>query len=62
MKVMELFINEQTSLLLFNGDVIFIMGLRIVVVGKNNFFINNPFNRVTYIFENKLEIEKKKTE
>lgn len=28
--------------LLFNGDVIFIMGLRIVVVG-NNFFINNPF-------------------
>lgn len=33
--------------LLFNGDVIFIMGLRIVVVG-NNFFINNPFNRVTY--------------
>jgi len=33
--------------LLFNGDVIFIMGLRIVVVG-DNFFINNPFNRVTY--------------
>ena len=33
--------------LLFNGDVIFMMGLRIVIVG-NNFFVNNPFNRVTY--------------
>ena len=33
--------------LLFNGDVIFIMGLKIVIVG-NNFFINNPFNRVSY--------------
>ena len=31
--------------LLFNGDIIFIMGLRIVVIG-NNFFITNPFNRV----------------
>ena len=33
--------------LLFNGDIIYIMGLRIVVVG-NRIFINNPFNRVTY--------------
>ncbi len=33
--------------LVFNGDVIFIMGLRITIVG-NNVFINNPFNRVTY--------------
>ena len=33
--------------LVFNGDIIYIMGLRIVLVG-NNIFINNPFNRVTY--------------
>ncbi len=33
--------------LLFNGDIIFIMGLRIIVIG-NNVFINNPFNRVTF--------------
>ena len=38
---------ENRLKLLFNGDVIFIMGLRIVIVG-NNFFINNPFNRVSY--------------
>lgn len=43
--------------LLFNGDIIFIMGLRIIIVG-NNVFINNPFNRVTYNL-NKLEIVKK---
>lgn len=43
--------------LLFNGDIIFIMGLRIVIVG-NNVFINNPFNRVTYNLKT-LELVKK---
>lgn len=33
--------------LLFNGDIIFIMGLRLIVIG-NRIFINNPFNRVKY--------------
>ena len=33
--------------LLFNGDLIYIMGLKIVIVG-DNIFVNNPFNRVTY--------------
>ena len=36
--------------LLFYGEMIFIMGLRIVIVGKN-IFINNPYNRVTYNHE-----------
>ena len=39
--------------LLFNGDVIYIMGLKIIVVGRN-VFINNPFNKVGFnqnIFE-----------
>ena len=31
--------------LVFNGDIIYIMGLRIVLVG-NNIFINNPFNNI----------------
>ena len=43
--------------LLFNGDIIFIMGLRIVVIG-NNFFITNPFNRVSYN-QRKFELVKK---
>lgn len=33
--------------LLFNGDVIFIMGLKIIIMGKS-IFINNPLNRVNY--------------
>ena len=44
--------------LLFNGDIIFIMGLRIVVIG-NNFFITNPFNRVSYN-QRKFELVEKK--
>ena len=43
--------------LLFNGDIIFIIGLRIVVIG-NNFFITNPFNRVSYN-QRKFELVKK---
>ena len=33
--------------LLFNGDVIFIMGLKIIVMGKS-IFINNPLNTVNF--------------
>lgn len=33
--------------LLFNGDVIFIMGLKIIIIGRG-IFINNPYKRVTY--------------
>lgn len=33
--------------LLFNGDVIFIMGLRIIIIGRS-IYINNPVNRVKY--------------
>ena len=33
--------------LLFNGDIIYIMGLRIIIVGRN-VYINNPFNKVAY--------------
>ncbi|MGN1326958.1 MAG: FHA domain-containing protein, partial [Clostridia bacterium] len=39
--------------MLFNGDVIFIMGLKIIIMGRT-IYMNNPFNRVTYsneIFE-----------
>ena len=43
--------------LLFNGDIIFIMGLRIVIVG-NNVFINNPFNRVTYNLKTLVLVKK----
>lgn len=32
--------------MLFNGDVIFIMGLKIIIIGRS-IYINNPFNRVT---------------
>lgn len=44
--------------LVFNGDIIYIMGLRIVLVG-NNIFINNPFNRVTYSLR-KFELAEEK--
>ena len=33
--------------LLFNGDVIFIMGLKIIIMG-DTIFVNNPFNAVSY--------------
>lgn len=33
--------------LLFNGDVIFIMGLKIIIMG-DTIFVNNPFNIVSY--------------
>lgn len=33
--------------LLFNGDVIFIMGLKIIILGRS-IFINNPLSRVEY--------------
>lgn len=39
--------------LLFNGDIIFIMGLKIITIGRH-IYINNPFKRVKYnkeIFE-----------
>ena len=38
---------DQKFKLLFNGDVIFIMGLKIIIIG-NSIYINNPFNRVKY--------------
>ncbi len=33
--------------MLFNGDVIFVMGLKIIIVGRN-IYINNPYKRVSY--------------
>ena len=33
--------------ILFNGDVIFIMGLKVIMMG-NSIFINNPQNAVRY--------------
>lgn len=33
--------------LLFNGDVVFIMGLKIIIIGSS-IFINNPLNKVEY--------------
>ena len=45
------FINNITvgmkQKLLFNGDIIYIMGLKIIIVGRN-IFLNNPFNKVLY--------------
>ena len=35
------------SKILFNGDIIFIMGLKIIIMG-NSIFINNPQNSVSY--------------
>ena len=44
--------------ILFNGDVIFIMGLRIIIMGKS-IYINNPVNKVSYREENfTVEIKK----
>ena len=46
--------------LLFNGDVIFIMGLKIIILGRS-IFINNPQNKVS--FNNQvLRIKEKDTE
>ena len=36
----------RTSRVLLNGDVIFIMGLKIIIMG-NSIYINNPLNNVT---------------
>lgn len=45
--------------MLFNGDVVFIMGLKIIIIGRS-IYINNPFKRVSYsneVFEiNKNEV------
>ena len=46
-------VNKDIRVLL-NGDVIFILGLKIIVMG-NSFFINNPLGMVT-IDRNKLKI------
>ena len=37
----------QDTKILFNGDIIFIMGLKIILMG-NSIFINNPLNKVKY--------------
>jgi len=46
--------------MLFNGDVIFIMGLKIIIIGRS-IYINNPFNRIncsSEVFEvNKTKID-----
>lgn len=43
--------------MLFNGDIIFIMGLKIIIIGRS-IYINNPFKKV--FFNNEcFEIEKK---
>lgn len=51
---------NQKQKLLFNGDVIFIMGLKIIIIGRS-IFINNPYKRVQYsndVFEiNKDEVD-----
>lgn len=45
--------------MLFNGDIIFVMGLKIIIIGRS-IYINNPFKRVGYsneIFEiNKSDV------
>ena len=38
-------VNGDT--ILYNGDVVFIMGLKLIIMG-NSIFINNPQNQVTY--------------
>lgn len=49
------FVNDNPvstdNQILFNGDVIFIMGLKIIIMGKS-LFINNPLNKVTYNLQN----------
>ena len=44
--------------ILLNGDVIFVMGLKIIIMG-NTFFVNNPLGRVT-INKNIFEIKEQK--
>ncbi len=45
------FINNKPAgnkiRLLFNGDVVFIMGLKIIIMGKS-IFINNPLNKIKF--------------
>lgn len=45
------FVNNTPVLkkkkLLFNGDVIFIMGMKIIIMGRS-IFINNPLNKVSF--------------
>lgn len=45
------FVNDTPVLsenkILFNGDIIFIMGFKIIIMGKS-LFINKPLNKVTY--------------
>ena len=51
--------------MLFNGDVIFIMGLKIIIIGRS-IYINNPFKSVKYSNEtfeiNKTEVHIKDLE
>ena len=42
--------------MLFNGDVIFIMGLKIIIIGRS-VYINNPYNKVI-VNENVFELNK----
>lgn len=45
------FVNDKPvpkeGMTLSNGDVIFIMGLKIIIIG-NDFYINNPLNNISY--------------
>lgn len=43
-----------------NGDVIFILGLKIILIG-NSIYINNPMNKVKYLLKN-LMLNKSKNE
>lgn len=58
------FVNQKLvyddSQILFNGDVIFIIGLKIIIMG-NSIFINNPKNNVTYR-DRYLSLSKEKEE
>ncbi len=40
-------ISVKERQFLFNGDVIFIMGLKIIMMG-NSIFLNNPWNKISY--------------
>ena len=46
--------------MLFNGDVIFIMGLKIIIIGRS-IYINNPYKRVR-CNENVFELNRKEIE
>ena len=50
----------QKLKLLFNGDVIFIMGLKIIIMGET-IFVNNPFNSVSYN-KGSFDVIKRKTQ